>query len=198
MLPQLVAHFEGLWGDKVFLKLFQKDDFITFLTTNGWLADEKTGEMRKLPKPGEEELIRMIIEWRNTAEGVIIGIDDLEDYLSKNYCRPFHTLGYGPLEDFLKLNHFTVMSVNKKLFFNPKNLENSDISETASGVSHSSEEEEEDDSDLCKICMERPLDCVVLICGHLCMCCECAAQFSLCPICRQCYTKQHIVKVFKS
>ena len=37
---------------------------------------------------------------------------------------------------------------------------------------------------VCKICLERPMDCVFLECGHMATCSQCAARCEECPICR--------------
>lgn len=39
--------------------------------------------------------------------------------------------------------------------------------------------------DSCKICMAAPLECVLLECGHIAACTNCAKQLAECPICRQ-------------
>lgn len=38
---------------------------------------------------------------------------------------------------------------------------------------------------MCKICWEAPIDCVMLECGHLATCTSCGKQMNECPICRQ-------------
>lgn len=38
--------------------------------------------------------------------------------------------------------------------------------------------------DLCKICMDAPIECVLLECGHLVACVKCSKVLSECPICR--------------
>ena len=48
-----------------------------------------------------------------------------------------------------------------------------------------------EDLEICKICMERKIDCVILDCGHLCICKNCA-QYLVCPICPIC--RQHIAR----
>lgn len=53
-----------------------------------------------------------------------------------------------------------------------------------------------DESDLCKICMESIIDCVLLDCGHMCSCIKCGKQLGECPICRQYVVK--VIRVFKS
>jgi len=38
---------------------------------------------------------------------------------------------------------------------------------------------------LCKICMDAPVDCVLLECGHMLSCVKCGRQLAECPVCRQ-------------
>jgi E3 ubiquitin-protein ligase RNF34 len=53
-----------------------------------------------------------------------------------------------------------------------------------------------DESDVCKICMEKLMDCVLLECGHMVSCTECGKQLAECPVCRQNIVR--MVRVFKS
>jgi hypothetical protein len=47
----------------------------------------------------------------------------------------------------------------------------------------------------CKICFERPIDMVILPCGHLVVCANCADTVKdLCPLCRQPITS--VVKTY--
>lgn len=46
--------------------------------------------------------------------------------------------------------------------------------------------------DLCKICMDAPIECVILECGHMATCTGCGKVLSECPICRQ-----YIVRVVR-
>ncbi|EEB16792.1 RING finger protein, putative [Pediculus humanus corporis] len=39
--------------------------------------------------------------------------------------------------------------------------------------------------ELCKICMDAPIECVLLECGHMATCTSCGKQLCECPICRQ-------------
>ncbi|KAJ8978041.1 hypothetical protein NQ317_013569 [Molorchus minor] len=50
--------------------------------------------------------------------------------------------------------------------------------------------------DLCKLCMDAPLDCVLLECGHIATCIECGKKLSECPICRQYVVR--VVRTFKA
>ena len=52
------------------------------------------------------------------------------------------------------------------------------------------------DEELCKICMDNPVDCVMLECGHMCTCTRCGKQMAECPICRQYVVR--VVRTFKA
>jgi protein neuralized len=54
----------------------------------------------------------------------------------------------------------------------------------------------------CTICYERPVDCVLYTCGHMCMCYECALQQwrgrggGICPMCRM--SIRDVIRTFRS
>lgn len=50
--------------------------------------------------------------------------------------------------------------------------------------------------DLCKICMDAPIECVFLECGHMATCTACGKVLNECPICRQFIVR--VVRIFKS
>lgn len=52
-----------------------------------------------------------------------------------------------------------------------------------------------DESDICKICMDRLIDCVLIECGHMCACVKCGKLLNECPICRQYVVRA--LRVFK-
>jgi hypothetical protein len=52
------------------------------------------------------------------------------------------------------------------------------------------------DTDICKICMESIIDCVLLECGHMVSCIKCGKQLAECPICRQNVVR--VLRVFRS
>ncbi|KFP72756.1 E3 ubiquitin-protein ligase rififylin [Acanthisitta chloris] len=52
------------------------------------------------------------------------------------------------------------------------------------------------EDNLCKICMDAPIDCVLLECGHMVTCTKCGKRMSECPICRQYVIRA--VHVFKT
>lgn len=75
---------------------------------------------------------------------------------------------------------------------NRKSLENVDNSKTADDEKmHLSS-----DDNLCRICMDAVIDCVLLECGHMVTCTKCGKRMSECPICRQYVVRA--VHVFKS
>ena len=41
------------------------------------------------------------------------------------------------------------------------------------------------DSLMCKICLDAPIECVVLPCSHQCTCLACGKKIGICPICRK-------------
>ena len=42
----------------------------------------------------------------------------------------------------------------------------------------------QDEKDVCKICWDATIDCVLLECGHMVTCTMCAKKLKECPICR--------------
>uniref|UniRef100_A0AAX7STG0 RING-type E3 ubiquitin transferase n=1 Tax=Astatotilapia calliptera TaxID=8154 RepID=A0AAX7STG0_ASTCA len=52
------------------------------------------------------------------------------------------------------------------------------------------------DDNLCRICMDATIDCVLLECGHMVTCTKCGKRMNECPICRQYVVRA--VHVFKS
>uniref|UniRef100_A0A3Q1F2U4 RING-type E3 ubiquitin transferase n=1 Tax=Acanthochromis polyacanthus TaxID=80966 RepID=A0A3Q1F2U4_9TELE len=52
------------------------------------------------------------------------------------------------------------------------------------------------EENLCRICMDSPIDCVLLECGHMITCTKCGKRMSECPICRQYVIRA--VHVFRS
>ncbi|XP_054896146.1 E3 ubiquitin-protein ligase RNF34 isoform X2 [Poeciliopsis prolifica] len=73
---------------------------------------------------------------------------------------------------------------------NRKSMEN--VSITADGV----RAQLAADENLCRICMDAIIDCVLLECGHMVTCTKCGKRMSECPICRQYVVRA--VHVFKS
>uniref|UniRef100_A0A3Q4B3V5 RING-type domain-containing protein n=1 Tax=Mola mola TaxID=94237 RepID=A0A3Q4B3V5_MOLML len=52
------------------------------------------------------------------------------------------------------------------------------------------------EENLCKVCMDCPIDCVLLECGHMITCTKCGKRMNECPICRQYVVRA--VHVFRS
>lgn len=66
------------------------------------------------------------------------------------------------------------------------------ILEGSGGTSNGKTPEDE----VCKICMDAMVDCVLLECGHMVSCTECGKRLSECPICRQYVVR--VVRTFRS
>ncbi|XP_010896808.2 E3 ubiquitin-protein ligase rififylin isoform X2 [Esox lucius] len=80
-----------------------------------------------------------------------------------------------------------------RLYHDQKDLQNM-VSNTDDGTDPSSSSGQE--QNLCKICMDSPIDCVLLECGHMVTCTKCGKRMSECPICRQYVVRA--VHVFRS
>ena len=48
----------------------------------------------------------------------------------------------------------------------------------------------------CVICMDHPIDSVITTCGHSAVCISCGVSITQCPICRNPFTQQQLIKVF--
>ena len=76
-------------------------------------------------------------------------------------------------------------------------IQTSSVSQTTQNKSRLRPEElKVPDSELCNICMDNPIDCLILECGHMGTCFTCAKSLSKCPMCRKQIVR--IVKAFKS
>jgi len=52
------------------------------------------------------------------------------------------------------------------------------------------------EQDICKICMDRTIDCVLLDCGHLVACAKCGKRLAECPVCRTLVAR--VVHIFRT
>ncbi|XP_034397867.1 E3 ubiquitin-protein ligase RNF34a isoform X1 [Cyclopterus lumpus] len=76
---------------------------------------------------------------------------------------------------------------------NRKSLENVSTTVTTDGKKGPLTVQEDN---LCRICMDSMIDCVLLECGHMVTCTKCGKRMNECPICRQYVVRA--VHVFKS
>ncbi|XP_072272367.1 E3 ubiquitin-protein ligase rififylin [Pyxicephalus adspersus] len=74
--------------------------------------------------------------------------------------------------------------------------EQKDLIQKASAVDEEGKPTTVNDEHLCKVCMDSPIDCVLLECGHMVTCTKCGKRMSECPICRQYVVRA--VHVFRS
>lgn len=52
------------------------------------------------------------------------------------------------------------------------------------------------EENICKVCMDAAIDCILLECGHMVTCTKCGKRLADCPMCRQYITR--VVHVFRS
>jgi len=52
------------------------------------------------------------------------------------------------------------------------------------------------DDELCKVCMNAVINCILLECGHMVSCTDCGRRLAECPICRRCVSR--VVHVFRA
>jgi hypothetical protein len=60
----------------------------------------------------------------------------------------------------------------------------------------SSETNNTNNTSECVICMDKPIDSVITTCGHSAVCLECGNSITQCPICRNSFTRQQIIKFY--
>ncbi len=86
----------------------------------------------------------------------------------------------------------TASNVYLDLDRNPPHTQSTIIDSTSDQQGNGSKPCEDD---LCKICMDSLIDCVLLECGHMVSCTRCGKRLAECPICRQNVVR--VVRVFK-
>lgn len=52
------------------------------------------------------------------------------------------------------------------------------------------------DKSECVVCMDKPIDSVITICGHSAVCLQCGTKITQCPICRNPFNQQQIIKLY--
>ncbi|KAF2883848.1 hypothetical protein ILUMI_22317 [Ignelater luminosus] len=116
---------------------------------------------------------------------------------------------YPKLSDFAtaeELNELSVKQLKELLTLNRVDykgcVEKSELLDRATRLWNDSNQYKNEDleeasvDNLCKICMDAPLDCVILECGHMATCVNCGKRLAECPICRQYVTR--VVRTFKA
>ncbi|UJR25648.1 hypothetical protein I4U23_006999 [Adineta vaga] len=64
------------------------------------------------------------------------------------------------------------------------------------GTARPSAEASNNDKSECVICMERAIDSVITTCGHSAVCLPCGNQITQCPVCRNTFNQQQIIKLY--
>jgi hypothetical protein len=60
----------------------------------------------------------------------------------------------------------------------------------------SSENKDTNNKSECVICMDKPIDSVITTCGHSAVCLQCGSSITQCPICRNSFNQQQIIKLY--
>jgi hypothetical protein len=48
----------------------------------------------------------------------------------------------------------------------------------------------------CVICMDKPIDSVITSCGHSAVCLQCGSSITQCPMCRNPFNQQQLIKLY--
>lgn len=142
-------------------------------------GDEQSSDSEEVLPPGR----RASLSDLNSVEDIeALSVRQLKEILARNF------VNYkGCCEKWELMERVT------RLYHDQKDLQNL-VSNTSDGtdttVGPSGEE------NLCKICMDSPIDCVLLECGHMVTCTKCGKRMNECPICRQYVVRA--VHVFRS
>ncbi|KAK9890887.1 hypothetical protein WA026_012229 [Henosepilachna vigintioctopunctata] len=108
------------------------------------------------------------------------------------------------LESLEDLNQLTAKQLKTLLRLNRVDykgcLEKKELLDKATALWSDNKKQRQDLPDdvehLCKLCMDAPLDCVLLECGHIATCIDCGKKLAECPICRQYVSR--VVRTFKA
>ncbi|XP_062268328.1 E3 ubiquitin-protein ligase RNF34 isoform X3 [Platichthys flesus] len=134
--------------------------------------------------PATQRRIRASLSDLDTEEAIEnLSVRQLKEILARNFVNYS-----GCCEKWELLER--VHRLYRENELNRKSMEN--VSITTDGV----KAQLTADENLCRICMDAIIDCVLLECGHMVTCTKCGKRMSECPICRQYVVRA--VHVFKS
>lgn len=120
-------------------------------------------------------------------------IRDIKIILTKNFVNFKGCVEKTELKERLR----ALYKSNKELEMRQQQMNDTDnkTKESAEETDVTATTTSNNDEDLCKICMDRLIDCVLVECGHMCSCVKCGKVLSECPICRQYVVR--VIRVFK-
>uniref|UniRef100_A0A8C8S6D9 RING-type E3 ubiquitin transferase n=1 Tax=Pelusios castaneus TaxID=367368 RepID=A0A8C8S6D9_9SAUR len=168
--------------------------------TNGCVPpnqDDMTGIENAAEVPTEEETQSVdsednLVQGRRASLSDLTSVGDidaltvrqLKEILARNF------VNYkGCCEKWELMERVTRLYKEKDLKHLVSDTDDQNVSSGSAGLPSAEE-------NLCKICMDSPIDCVLLECGHMVTCTKCGKRMSECPICRQYVIRA--VHVFKS
>lgn len=157
-------------------------------------VQQDVGETSSIAEAGESHETRTMALSRKRARASLSDLSALEDIegltirqLKEILARNF--VNYSGCCEKWEL----VEKVNRLYRENEENLESLDNNMLPDGEKL---QLTNSDDNLCRICMDAVIDCVLLECGHMVTCTKCGKRMSECPICRQYVVRA--VHVFKS
>ncbi|XP_026477549.1 E3 ubiquitin-protein ligase RNF34-like [Ctenocephalides felis] len=124
---------------------------------------------------------------------------------AQNYPAPKKRINLIDITDINDLDDLSVKQLKELLIANRVDFkgccEKNELLERVNRLwrEYSQNREKLDDlptDELCKICMDAPVECVMLECGHLATCTACGKRLNECPICRQYVVR--VVRTFKA
>ncbi|XP_051965981.1 E3 ubiquitin-protein ligase rififylin isoform X2 [Xyrauchen texanus] len=143
------------------------------------MEDEQSSDSEEVFAPGRRASLS---DLRSVDDIEVLSVRQLKEILARNF------VDYkGCCEKWELMERVT------RLYHDQKDLQNMVSSATEGTDTGSGPAVEEN---LCKICMDSPIDCVLLECGHMVTCTKCGKRMSECPICRQYVVRA--VHVFRS
>ncbi|KAK7088810.1 E3 ubiquitin-protein ligase RNF34-like isoform X2 [Littorina saxatilis] len=184
----------------------ERDNSEVFLSNH--LRERQTREMREAMRILQEELDQ---EQPETRPGIVrANIDDLEtaDSAENMTVRQLKEILVNNFVDYHGCceKHELVERVKRlwvetqanrqraaDILYDSTPTQTTDPASTEEGQKGQGRDPEHD---VCKICMDAAIDCILLECGHMITCTKCGKRLADCPICRQYITR--VVHVFRS
>uniref|UniRef100_A0A8C2IIU3 Ring finger and FYVE-like domain containing E3 ubiquitin protein ligase n=1 Tax=Cyprinus carpio TaxID=7962 RepID=A0A8C2IIU3_CYPCA len=158
------------------------------------LADNGTTELGPQTQATEDgqssDSEEVLATGRRASLSDIRSVEDIEA-LSVRQCKEILARNFVDYKGCCE--KWELMERVTRLYYDQKDLQNM-VSNATEGTDAGSGTAVEEN--LCKICMDSPIDCVLLECGHMVTCTKCGKRMNECPICRQYVVRA--VHVFRS
>ncbi|CAH1801860.1 unnamed protein product [Owenia fusiformis] len=179
------SHSNGTSSGEERLRARQRQEMEETLRRIGTelLDDENEADMRT---PNQRAQLDDITEENNIPD---LTVKQLKEILITNFVDYKGCVEKWELEE--RVRRLWLQKQDQKKKSSQSGSTNATNEESSSG----SNTVDLDDNDMCKICMDAHIDCVLLECGHMITCTKCGKRLAECPICRQFVTRAiHIFK----